>query len=165
MITYEGLDLLGKLVAGVGTKFNTMYLEFTNEGSVPTVVPDPADGRSYYAALEAPGNTKDYVRVALVADPVLSSSDTDKFATNKVSCLAMSTGETAGRGGHEFSSDAGSKVFGVALVASPDPDDASQDIVFSRSYDFVYKTKLPSEEISVQMAEIFGEAMTSSSTP
>jgi hypothetical protein len=159
MITYEGLDLLGKLVAGVGTKFNTMYLEFTNEDSAPTVVPDPADGRSYYAALEAPGNTKDYIRVPLVADPVLSSSDAGKFDTNKVSCLAMSTGVSAGRGGHAFSSAAPSLVFGVALVAAPDPDDASQDIVFARSYDFAEKEKLPSEEVSVQLSEIFSESM------
>lgn len=158
MITYEGLDLLGKLAAGVGTKFNMMYLEFTNEaGDPPIIVPDPADGRSYYTALEAPGNTRDYIRVPLVVDPVLSSSDVTKFATNKVSCLAMSTGVSAGRGGHTFES--GSKVFGVALVAAPDPDDASQDIVFSRNYDFIFKTKSASDEISIQMAETFSEAM------
>ena len=162
MVTYAGIDLLGKLLAGQDYTINTMYMEFTNEASAPVVTPDPADGRNYYAALEAPGNTSDYIRVALIADPTLEATDAN-FTTNRVNFFAMSTGSTAGRGGHVFSNAAPSKIYGVALVAAPDADDASQDIVFSRSYNFTAKDKQVNEEISIGWSHIFGEDIASSS--
>ena len=163
IVVYEGIDLLGALLVGTGTAINTMYMEFQNGGATPTVDPDPADGRSYYAALDSGLSARDYLRLPLAATPTLSSSDASKFETNKATFFGMSTGSTAGRGGHVFSAAAVSNVYGVALVAAPDPDDASQDIVFSRSYDFTPKQKQVNEEISIQWAQIFGEEMLSSS--
>ena len=160
IVTYEGIDLLGKLLAGRDYAINTMYMEFTN-GDVPSISPDPADGRSYYAALDGGSSDSDYLRIPLNNEPSLSSTDDSKFETNKVTFLGMSTGQTAGRGGKLFGST--SQVYGVALVAAPDPNDASKDIVFSRSYDFTAKQKQADEEISIIWSHVFGEEMLSSS--
>jgi hypothetical protein len=160
IIVYEGVDLLAAILAGQPYDINTMYMEFTN-GVVPTVTPDPADGRDYYAALESGLSDRDYIRVTLTANPTRESTDETKFTGNKINYFAMSTGATAGRGGKAFTT--GSKVYGVALVAAPDVDDASQDVVFSRSYNFTEKTKQVNEEISIAWGHVFGEELTSSS--
>ena len=167
IIVNEGVDLLAAILAGQTYEINTMYMEFTNTGTAPVVTPDPADGRSYYAAMEPGAGAADYIRVSLTANPTRESTDPAKFTGNKINFFAMSTGATAGRGGHEFSSSASpvaTKVYGVALVAAPDPDDASQDIVFSRSYNFKAKTKYVNEEISIAWGHVFGEELTSSSS-
>jgi len=167
MIIYDGIDLLGKLLAGEDYEINTMYMEFRNGGlPAPVVTPDPSEGRSYYAALDTGLSDRDYIRVPLTADPTLESSDPTKFSTNRVQFVALSGGYTIGRGGHAFSAAAQSVVYGVALVAAPDPDDPTQDIVFSRSYapaDFTAKLKLVNEEISIVWPHTFGESMLSSS--
>jgi hypothetical protein len=157
---YEGIDILGKLLAGQDININTMYMEFTNLGSTPTVVVDPAEGRSYYAAMDTGLTGYDYIRVPLTAEPVLSSTDATKFSANKASFFAMSTGATVGQGSHLFETN--SKVYGVALVAAADPADATQDLVFARSYNFTAKTKLTGEEISIAWSQIFGEENMSS---
>jgi hypothetical protein len=161
IVTYEGIDLLGKLLAGSDLKVNTMYMEFTNNPTVPSISPDPADGRSYYAALDSGGSDSDYLRIPLGSETSLSSTDDTKYETNKATFFGMSTGQTAGRGGKVFGTN--SKVYGVALVAAPDPNDASKDIVFSRSYDFTAKTKQVDEEISIIWSHVFGDEMLSSS--
>lgn len=163
IVVYEGIDLLGKMLAGRDYTINTMYMEFRNGGTTPTITPDPAEGRSYYAALESGLSDSDYLRIVLGAEPSLSSTDESKFETNKATFFAMSTGETAGMGGHVFSAAETSKVYGVALVAAPDPNDSSQDLVFSRSYDFTPKQKQIDEEISIIWSHVFGEEMLSSS--
>lgn len=163
IVTYEGIDLLGKLLAGRDYTINTMYMEFSNGGTTPSITPDPAAGRSYYAALDTGLSASDYLRIPLSVEPSLESTDATKFETNKATFFGMSTGQTAGRGGHIFSASETSKVYGVALVAAPDPNDASQDIVFSRSYDFTPKQKQTDEEISIIWSHVFGEEMLSSS--
>ena len=160
IVTYEGIDLLGKLLAARDYAINTMYMEFTN-GVVPSITPDPAVGRAYYAALDSGLSASDYLRIPLGNEASLSSTDDTKFDTNKVTFFGMSTGQTAGRGGHVFGT--GSEVYGVALVAAPAANDASQDIVFSRSYDFTEKQKQVDEEISIIWSHVFGEEMLSSS--
>jgi hypothetical protein len=162
-VTYEGIDMLGKLVVGQGTPINGVYLEFQNGGTIPSVNPDPADGRSYYAALETGTGDKDYLRIPLSNVPVLSSTDLAKFVSNKLTVFAMSTGQTVGRGGHTFNAAYNSTVFGMALVCIEDVDDASLDKVFSRSYDFSPVLKEVGNEISVSMAHVFGESMISGS--
>ena len=167
MIIYNGIDLLGRLLAGQAIEINCMYLEFKNGGlPYPVVTPDPSEGRSYYAALDTGLSDRDYIRVPLTADPTVESSDVTKFLTNRVQFIALSAGYSAGRGGHPFTAAAQSVIYGVALVAAPDLDDASQDIVFSRSYapsDFTAKVKLVNEEISIVWPHTFGDAMLSSS--
>lgn len=164
IIVYEGVDLLAAILAGQSYSINTMYMEFQNGGIAPVVTPDPADGRSYYAAMESGVGAADYIRLPLTANPTRESTDASKFSGNRINYFAMSTGATAGRGGHTFSDTAGSIVYGVALVAAPDVDDASQDIVFSRSYNFSPKTKQANEEVSIAWGHVFGEELTSSSS-
>ena len=161
-VVYEGLDILGRLLAGADVKINVVYMEFVNGGTPPVVVVDPAAGRSYYAALEAVPQTKDYIRVPLVGSPQTSASNVD-FVSNKVTFVSLSADALAGRGGQPFNNASDSKVFGIALVAAADVNDASQDKVFARSYDFTPKTKLLGEEISIVWSQIFGESMISSS--
>jgi hypothetical protein len=160
IIVYEGIDLIVKILAGQDVEMNVVYLEFTN-AAVPVVVPDPAQGRSYYAALETGLTDRDYIRLSLAASPMISSTDPDIYAGNKITYFAMSQGDSTGYGGHAFTS--GSQVYGIALVSAPDADDRTQDLVFSRSYDFTAKTKLAGEEISVIWSHVFGEESGSSS--
>ena len=163
-VVYEGIDILAKLLAGQSLEINTMYLEFQNGGTTPTVVVDPSEGRSYYAALDAGLSTRDYIRVPLTADPVLSTTDSTKFVSNRATFLAMSTGVIEGEGGKPFSAAAVSKVYGVALVAAASTSDPSQDLVFSRSYDLTPVTKRVNEEISISWPHTFDEDMLSSSS-
>ena len=163
-VTYKGVDLLGKLLAGQNVAINGVYMEFTN-GTLPAqIYPDPADGRDYYADLET-STEQGYLRIPLSNVPVLSTTDTDKFETNKATFFAMSTGLTWGAGANvPFQSSApASKVYGIALVYMPDLADRSLDVVFSRSYDFSAITKEVGQEISMAMAHVFGESMISSS--
>lgn len=162
-VVYTGLDLLGKLLAGQGQAPNVVYLEFRNGGTTPSITVDPAAGRDYYAGLEVAGNDSDYLRVPLMATPVMASSDDTKFLTNKVTFSVISAGAVTGQGGKEFSSTAISKVYGVALVSAPDFSDVSQDIVFSRSYDFTPVTKQLNEEVTITWSHTFGEEMLQSS--
>ena len=155
--------MLGRLLIGTGTPVNGVYLEFINTVAPPTVNPDPADGRAYYAQLEAMAGDSDYLRIPLSNVPVLSSTDLAKYVSNKATFFAMSTGKTVGEGGHEFSAAAVSQVYGVALVCMPSVSDRDQDIVFSRSYNFSPVTKETGNELSMSMAQIFGENMLSSS--
>jgi hypothetical protein len=163
IVVYEGIDLLGELLVGTGTAINAMYMEFQNGGTTPTVDPDPAEGRSYYAALDTGLSSRDYLRIVMSSTPTLSSTDPSKYTSNKATFYAMSGGQTVGAGGHPFTAAAQSTVYGVALVAAADIDDPSQDMVFSRSYNFTPKQKQVNEEISIQWAQIFDEAMLSSS--
>lgn len=157
MITYQGVDMLAKLLAGQGMAINAMYMEFVNEpNAVPVITPDPADGRNYYAALEV-GGIYDYIRIPFSNVPVVSSTDLAKFVSNKATFFAMSTGIPTGRGGHPFS--AGSQVYGIALVCAPNISDADYDIVFSRNYDFTAITKEAGQEISMTQAHIFTESI------
>jgi len=150
MITYAGTDMLTKLLSGQnGLPVNVMYMEFDNSGSPPTIVPDPADGRNYYEDLESGLSTSDYIRVPLVNTPVLSSDDALKYLSNIATFFAMSTGFSAGLGGKPFTSASNSTVYGIALVCAPSISDRTQDIVFSRDYDFLPILKGAGQEISI----------------
>lgn len=164
MVIYTGIDLLGKLLSGQAVSPNVAYMEYQNGGVIPTVTPDPADGRAYYAALEASGLIQDYIRTSLIGTPMLSTTDATKFATNKVTFFAMSTAMTAGKGGRAFSAAAGSVVYGLALAYAADADDASQDVVFARTYNFTPITKQVNEEISITWSHEFGDEIVTSSS-
>jgi hypothetical protein len=163
LVTYEGIDLLGKMLGGNSLRINMAYMEFNN-GAPLAITPDPADGRTYYAALEGDGDTNHgYLRIPLLGDPVLSSSDETKFTTNRVTFYAMTQGSTGIRGANEFSHVVDSYVIGLALVAAADINDPAQDLVFSRTYDFTPKVKLANEEVSMRYRHTFPEEISSSS--
>ena len=72
--------------------------------------------------------------MALAAPTAFSSSDSALYDNNQASFFSISAG-TAGIHGEPFSHAANSNVFGVGLAATPDPDQYTQDKLFSRSYD------------------------------
>lgn len=131
----EGHDVLGRLLSGDRSVLpNMAYVEFYNgAGDPPSVVPDPVEGRSYYAGLEAadPADGIDYLRIPLIFGPAVGA--TAGHQSNRVRWTITTSG-TEGVAGLSFSSGAGSKVFGGALVAAPDLSDRSADLVFARFY-------------------------------
>jgi hypothetical protein len=116
---------------GLSYHIGGMYIEFDNSGS-PVTPPVIArqDGTSYYAALSAP---RDYVRVP-IALKGLESSDEVTFPDGNVGSYWGETQGAVGVNGLTFSSGAGSRVYGGALVVFRDTDDSALDLIFSRFY-------------------------------
>lgn len=135
---------------------NAMYLEYENVADPDDVVTAPSfaidEGQDYYESLSSSGS-RDFLRVALWGEPTLSINVGDEayFAEgegNKLTFKAESSG-TAGVHGKPFSAGVNSKVFGVALVATPVFADRTQDVVYSRAYYAADKqiVKSPSQQI------------------
>jgi len=136
IIPYQGADVLARVLAGdVTYAAGAMYFEYENTAGNPTI-PSPArdEDIGYYLDTLGLSATKDYIRTRLVVPAGFSSSDTDKYAGNQSTFFAITSGDQ-GEHGKGFSSGDNSKVYGVALVATPTPSQASSDLLFSRSYD------------------------------
>lgn len=137
LFMYEGSEVVAQLISGESKyKVAGMYIEFENVSDPDDVVSVPTygrgDGVQYYDDLVS-SVSRDYLRVPLIAATV-TSSDTSRFPVgNVVTCFARSSG-ALGVHGKTFSSAANSKVFGGALIAIPDAEDATQDLVISRFY-------------------------------
>jgi hypothetical protein len=128
-----------------------VYIEFQNGGSPPTVTPLRDEGRNYYAGLEVTGPAldRDYLRVPLLATPQLESSDEALYAANRTRWVFMTSG-SAGVSSLAFSSGAGSQVYGFALVAAPDVNDRTKDLVFARFYPAAALAKSANSEIQAR---------------
>lgn len=123
-------------------RLSAMYIEFENVASPGDPVTVPAFGRDegteYYDALQSSG-TLDFLRVPLLQEPMLGivSGFEDYFTAgetgNRATFFAQSQG-VVGVHGKTFSDVANSKVYGVALVATPVFADRTQDVVFARTY-------------------------------
>ncbi len=129
LVLYDWATIVGNLLTlgSSAYKIGGMYLEFENVASPGDPVSPPtvtrADGLSYYSGLEGSPD-RDYLRVPLLS--ALLDGDQMTF-------VAQSQG-TEGVNGVAFGAASNSKLFGAALVAMPDEDDPTQDIVFSRFY-------------------------------
>ena len=132
IIPYQGADVLARLLAGDITYApGAMFFEFENgTPSVPS--PSRDEGIEYYLDTLALSSVKDYVRAPLVVSPSISASGSD-YDGNQVTFFAITAG-TTGVHGKAFSLSAGSEVYGVALAATPEPTQYTQDKLFSRSY-------------------------------
>jgi len=129
----SGADVIANLLSGTPNyNIKTMYLEYEN--SSPGAVVEPgyvvADGLEYYTGLTSP---KDYLRIPITTNPVVSSSDESSYEGNQVTFFGITSG-TVGVNGLAFSETAGSTVYGGALVASPDLQVPTKDRVFARTY-------------------------------
>jgi hypothetical protein len=122
-------------------KIAAMYIEFENVASPGNPVTIPTFGREegtdYYDGIQSSG-VRDFLRVAMLQDPLLGikAGYESYFGTgegNEITFYAQTTG-TQGVHGKTFSDGVNSKVFGAALVATPDFEDRTQDIVFARIY-------------------------------
>ena len=132
--------LLKTLYQGdVTYKIGGMYFEYENVASPGDTVTTPTysrgEGLSYYTSLSSP---KDYIRVALSSLPAISvQSGYEAYfgaGQGNVGTAFAQTAGTAGSLGRAFSDSDNSKVYGVALVATPDWSDPTKDIIFARSY-------------------------------
>jgi hypothetical protein len=138
LIPYQGADILARCLAGdVSYAAGAMYFEYENTAGSPSV-PSPArdEDISYYLDTLALSATKDYVRAQLVIPAGFSSSDSAKYAENQATFFAITSG-TTGVHGKAFSNAANSKVYGVAMAATPEPTQYTSDLLFSRTYDDV----------------------------
>lgn len=135
IIPFQGADVMAKLLSGdIDWAIGAMFFEFENTAGTPTV-PTPArdENISYYLSDLALSSTKDYVRVPLVVPAGITSSDSAKYDGNQATFFAITTG-VQGVHGKTFDHTVNSKVYGVALAATPDPEQYTQDRLFSRSY-------------------------------
>lgn len=138
LIAYDWGAILGELLRGApdakNYSFGGMYLEFENNGGAAVTPPSPSRGgnHDYYASL-ASSATRDYLRVPVVARTLDSTDELLYPRGNRISVFAQSSG-SVGVHGKPFSVAASSRVYGGSLVAFPDIEDASQDLIFSRFY-------------------------------
>jgi len=130
-------------------RISAMYLEFENVDSPEDAVTAPSyskyDGIEYYAAL-ADSPNRDFLRIPFVNAPKMSvmpgyesyfANDVPVgFPTeqgNRATCFTLTQG-TSGVHGKPYTVGANSKVFGLGLVATPAPNDPTQDLLFARTY-------------------------------
>jgi len=137
-------------------RIGTMYIEYANvalpgdPAPIPTFDRNPASGVTYYNALITnPAN--DYLRVPIIAAPVDTSDPVLYPKGNLVTFFAQTQG-TVGVHSKPFGDVYNSTVIGAALVATPNPDDATEDLVLSRFYFDVpeQKPKLPTGQIGLE---------------
>jgi hypothetical protein len=146
-------------------RVNSMYIEYENVAAVddPVTVPtfSREEGTEYYNEL-AFSTSRDFLRVPLLIDPQIgiAAGFEDNFTEgvdgNKLTFFTQSQG-TVGFHGKPFSAAVNSKIFGVALVATPELADQSRDIVFARSYFDTanQEMKLPSSQVGITWDILF----------
>jgi hypothetical protein len=134
IIPYQGADIMAQLLAGEATwKIGAMFFEFENTAGAPTVPsPQRSESIDYYIDDLSLEPTKDYMRIPLIVPPAVTSSSA-VYAGNQVTFFAITSGLT-GVHGRTFDASVNSKVYGVALAATPEPTEYTQDKLFSRSY-------------------------------
>jgi hypothetical protein len=119
---------------------SAMYIEYENVATPEDPITEDSEfGRSlgieHYNAMV--GN-RDYLRVALTLEPTLdiSTGYAEYFTPgengNQLTFFAQSSG-TVGVNALSFSHTVNSKVYAVALVATPDFNDRTKDVVFART--------------------------------
>ena len=143
-IQYDWGLVAAKLLGFGDTSYrpSVIYLEFENVGNpVVSVTPptfDRDEGKAYYDDLSL-SSSKDYLRVPLQSNPVLSAASgyedyfTESGTGNKLAFMGITTG-AVGVHGRPFTTDDNSKIYGAALVATPDEDDPSKDLIIARTY-------------------------------
>lgn len=135
LIPYQGADVLARVLAGDDTyAAGAIYFEYENTAGTPSKPsPQRDENIDYYLDTLSLSATQDYVRAQLVIPAGFSSSDSDRYAGNQAIFFAITSG-TTGVHGKAFSNAANSKVYGVALAATPEPTQYTSDLLFSRSY-------------------------------
>lgn len=120
---------------GKSYRIGAMYLEYENNSGAAVSVPDDGDidrteTIEYYNNL--PSN-RDYLRVPILAGTVTSSDD-DVYPLGNVTTFYAQSAGTAGILGRPFTSGAQSRIYGAALVVTPEYEDPSQDLIYARVY-------------------------------
>ena len=118
LVLYGGSDIVAQVLAGeVEYKINAMFFEFENGSPGAVAIPsfDRTGGLTYYRALL---NPKDYLRVPMSINASIISSNALLYDGNQVTFFSLTSG-TLGALGRTFNAAAGSTVYGVGLVATP----------------------------------------------
>jgi hypothetical protein len=135
-ICYDWAGILVKNLCnrpdGKSWHINAMYIEFDNSGSAPTP-PTATRGGSvdYYASLNDTDPNQDYLRVPVIATRLDNTDSTLFLVDNRARFFAQTETKTGVNG---LTCGLGSYVYGASLVACPEYDDPSQDVIFSRTY-------------------------------
>lgn len=160
----EGGAILTQLLSGKREyKINAIYFEFANVASPgdPVTAPavDEAEGRDYFDGL---GVDRDYLRVQLTVPPTIRPQvgDENLFEEeqgNEIEFFCLSEGES-GINGLPFGFSSNSVLYGMALVATPDWSDRTNDLIFARSYYEVGNqvAKSASDQIGVRWVQPMG---------
>lgn len=121
-------------------KISAAYIEYKNVATPATPVTIPAYGRenanTYYSSLPS---GQDFLRVPIAGTPTIdigtgySSHFIPGYNGNRITVVAQTAG-TVGFLGRPFSNSVNSKIFGIALVATPVFADYTQDVIISRGY-------------------------------
>lgn len=127
-------QLLRNSPDGKPYNLSAMYIEFENNNGDDVSVPEPSrdENYSYYASL-IDNPIRDFLRVPIISTS-LDSTDDNLFPGGNDLHLFAQTAGLIGFHGKEFSQNVQSRVYGGALVATPDFADATQDLVFARRY-------------------------------
>lgn len=138
---------------------SAMYVEYENQEDPDTPISvstfDRSVGLPYYSAL-AGDPARDYLRVPIRLEPTLTiATGFEPYFTqgengNQLTFFAQTSG-VSGVMGKGFGAGVNSKVYGVALVATPVFSDRTQDVIFARSFFDVgdQTTKEPSSQIGI----------------
>lgn len=125
----------------VAYKISTMYVEFENVDNAEDVITPPtysrSEGREYYENLALLPD-RDFLRVPLLlpAAVAVEAGYEDYMPANEGNLLTFYTQSQgiAGYHGRTFSHNVNSKIFGAALVVTPDMADPTADIIVARTY-------------------------------
>jgi hypothetical protein len=153
LVMYGAADIMARLVSGdMRYAVSHMYYHYQNTNSSIIINPisDRSQGADFFRSINAESSgsvTEDWLRI-----PIITSAKIDKYPNdpslnqfykygNMATFVATSASHPTqmGESSEEYPfGDASetlsgpSKIRGVALVASPNPSDKNQDIVFSR---------------------------------
>lgn len=127
MLTQDYNIVVAQLLAG-NSKYTPkyLYLEFANSETEVAVPESVEEGRSYYDSLSL-SDSVGYLRIPITIAPTVDEVNGKVIYTVLVTSIESVNGV-------RFSSGDNSRIYGVALVAAPAPDDPTQDIVFAREY-------------------------------
>lgn len=134
IIPYQGADVMARVLAGdITWAPGAVYFEYENTAGVVTVpTPTRDEDIDYYLSTLALEAAKDYIRIPLVVPAAFTASGAD-YEGNQATFWAVTSG-TTGVHGKTFDKSVDSKVYGVALAATPTPGQYTLDKLFSRSY-------------------------------
>jgi len=142
LITYGGADILAALLSGdERKKVSHMYFKYKNTTGTPVV--DSISRSSSvgdFLSLDGSDGT-DWLKVPIMASPLLDNTSEESYSrykhnrvtfvgtTSAVAPVGLSKDTTPNAFGHSVSS----KIYSLALVASPSRQTNSDDILFART--------------------------------
>lgn len=133
-VQFGAADVIGRLLSGDTRVVPAgMYMQFTN--NLGAWVRPTNFGRLGYTYFHSISAGTDVIRVPLLQTPGYDASS-DVYASNQTTFIAQSGGAdgVAGLNGVLTFDRSTSYVVGGGLIAMPDADDWSQDLVLTRGY-------------------------------